>query len=136
MSATFSYTAWVARYPEFASVSSATAALYFTEATLYFSNDNSIVNDDGVLLVLLNMLVAHIAQLAAVDTVGRVSSATQGSVSVNTDFTQPGTAAWFNQTKYGAAFWQATAQYRTMRYVQNPNAQPYPLSSAGWYRGW
>ena len=71
------------------------------------------------------MLVAHIAALnsgtngnAAPETVGRVDQATEGSVSVHLDMgAVPGTAAWYMQTKYGAAYWSATKQYRTMRYL-------------------
>lgn len=126
--AVFNYAAWAARYPEFAAtVNEATATLYFDEATLYCNNGSgALVPADAVTyqprLTLLNMLTAHIAALNAPGSsnlVGRVASATQGSVSVTADMgAQPGTAAWFNQTKYGAAYWQATAQYRTMRQVR------------------
>ena len=55
---------------------------------------------------------------AASPLVGRINNATEGSVTVGTDMGQvPFTAAWFLQTKYGAAFWQATAPFRTMQYV-------------------
>jgi hypothetical protein len=123
---TFNYTTWVTRYPEFAGVAQPLAQLYFNEATLYCDNAGSgPVNDAPTLSLLLNMLTAHIAQLnaalngqAASPLVGRVSEATEGSVSVRTDMpAMPGSAAWFQQTKYGLAFWQATAQFRTFRPV-------------------
>ena len=121
----FDYTAWTARYPEFATVASATAQLYFNEATLYLDNSTaSIVQDGspgGQRATLLNMLTAHIAALASAQMVGRIASATQGSVTVATDYgAQPGTAAWFNQTKYGAQYWSAVAMFRTMQYACNP----------------
>ena len=131
-SASFDYDLWSARYPELAgppgsppAVPPTLAASYFAEATLYFDNTGAgHVQDAGQQLALLNMLVAHIAALnaplngqASSPLVGRISSASEGSVSVSTDLQVPGTAAWFAQTKYGLAFWAATAQYRTMRYI-------------------
>lgn len=131
--AVFDYTLWATRYPDLAqSVSSSTAATYFAEAGLYLNNtDSSIVQDVNARLVLLNMLVAHLAALysaiggqAASPLVGRITNAAEGSVNVQAQFdVPPGTAQWFAQTKYGAAFWAATAPYRTMRYVPTP---PYP----------
>ena len=81
--------------------------------------------------MLLGMVTAHIAALnaplsghPASTLVGRISSATEGSVTVATqnDY-PPGTAQWWQQTKYGAAFWAASAQFRTARYVHGPRAQ-------------
>ena len=124
--AVFNYATWAARYPELAvSVNSALAGAYFSESCLYLNNtDASIVSDVNVRLTLLNMLTAHIAKMNAAingqpasDLVGRISNATEGSVSVAAEMQMmPGSAQWFNQTKYGAAYWQATAAYRTMRY--------------------
>lgn len=122
----FDPTAFKARYPEFVNVSDALLQDYFGEATIYLANtEDSRVQDVAQRGVLLNMLVAHIAQLNAGSTtqpasplVGRVNTATEGSVSVGTEMgVVPFTAAWFLQTKYGASFWQATARYRTMQYV-------------------
>lgn len=118
MSVSFNYSAWSARYPEFSAVTEPTAQLYFNEACLYCDNTGAgPVSDEAVLSVLLNMLTAHIAYLAVPgrDSVGRVSSASEGSVSASFDMQAPGSAAWFAQSKYGIAFWQATAQYRTAR---------------------
>lgn len=54
--------------------------------------------------------------------VGRVNTASEGSVSAGFDYTpaEPGSGAWFNQSQYGAAFWQATANLRGMRYSARP----------------
>lgn len=124
--AVFDYSAWQTRYPEFGAVSSELAALYFSEAGLYLDNsDCSVVEDAGVRLLLLNMLTAHIAaQSGALEAngapsgqVGRVGSATEGSVSVTFDSgLEAGTAAWFAQTPYGFSFWQATKRYRAAMY--------------------
>lgn len=133
--AAFSYATWAARYPSLASsVDENLAGLYFGEASLYCANDDTaIVPCDAVTyqprLMLLNMLVAHLAALnlpadrGGSGLVGRVSSASQGSVSVSADMgPTPGTAAWFMQTQPGASYWQATAQYRTFRPVIAPRA--------------
>jgi hypothetical protein len=130
----FVYADWIARYPEFAPsgvqiVSPTTAQLYFNEATMYCRNDGGgPVSNSVSQTVLLYMVTAHIAQLNASlnnqsspQTVGRISDATEGSVSVSLEMdVPPGSAQWFNQTKYGAAFWAASAPYRTMRYMRGP----------------
>jgi len=139
---TFDYTAWSARYPEFNStVTEVQANLYFAEAQLYLANDGSGPVCDppppapSIQLALLGMLTAHIAQLNAgssiqpvVPLVGRINNATEGSVTVGTDgLNLPGTAAWYTQTKYGLAFYQATAAYRTFRYRPGPRRVFDPL---------
>ena len=129
----FNYTQWITRYPEFSNtVNSLLGAAYFSEAGMYCDNSiNSIVSDDSVggqRNTFLNMLTAHIAALnvgtnnsPSSSLVGRINSATEGSVSVQTqnDY-PPGSAQWFQQTQYGAAFWQASAQYRTFNYIPRP----------------
>lgn len=125
--AAFDYLGWVARYPEFRAVTPDAAALYFAEAGLYLDNtDASPVRDATVRLMLLNMLTAHIAAMAGANSSsmpGRIGTATEGSVSVTATFdVPPGSAQWYAQTRYGAAYWQASAPYRTMRYI--PGCQP------------
>lgn len=126
---TFSYADWSARYPELASsVAEPLAQLYFNEATLYLNNDGcGPVRDPLQLAMILNMLTAHIAALnaplngqASSPLVGRINTASEGSVSVGTDLNVPGTASWFAQSKYGLAAWQALAPYRTMHYRRGP----------------
>lgn len=129
----FNYEIWSHIYPELAaSVTQPQAQIYFNEATLYADNTpQSVVRDLTQRTVLLGMLTAHIAALRAPlngqpssPLVGRISSGTQGSVSVQTQLDMPaGSAQWFAQTKYGLQFWQATVQYRSMRYVPGP--QPF-----------
>lgn len=130
--AVFDYDLWAARYPELApSVSRAMAAALFDEAGAYLDNtDVSIVADPVKRLRLLNMLVSHLAVLnvavngqAPSGLVGRITNASEGSVSVATDIgTMTNASAWFMQTRYGMSFWQATASLRTMRYI--PGRQP------------
>jgi len=111
-------------YPAFAAVSDALLTNYFSLATLYLSNtDCSIVQDIQKRTTLLWLLTAHIAYLSGSlnpgntpGLVGRVSSATEGSVSVSVDFpTTPG-AAWFSMSQWGSMYWQAVLPYRSFRY--------------------
>jgi hypothetical protein len=141
----FDYAGWSTRYPELATyVAQPLAAAYFSEATLYVDNTAcSPITDDSVggqRYMILNMVTAHIAALNAPlnfqpssPLVGRISNATQGSVSVQTEYaTQvPGSMAWFTQTKYGAAAWQAMAQFRTFRYVHGHERNMDPYSPFG-----
>lgn len=128
--AVFNYAQFIIRYPQFANVSQPTLQAYFVEAGLYLNNtDCSPVQDVNKRGLLLNMLTAHIAQLNGALTadgqappVGRISSAAEGSVSASLEYTPPtlGSGAWFNQTPYGAQFWQATAYLRSARYRARP----------------
>lgn len=131
---TFDYTLWVSQFPEFASLSPAQGQFYFDLATVIQRNDGcGPVSKPSVQLNLLNLLTSHMATLysqslgdqqpgspkPANSPVGRINSATEGSVTVQTDY---GTVvsqqqAYLIQTKYGATWWALTAQYRTMRYI-------------------
>jgi hypothetical protein len=150
----FDYAWFQRRYPEISEwVSPDVAQSYFELATGFCSPSNSgppsvpdlwtiwsggatpqyraIFIDTQTRQRLLGLLTAHIAKLFAPvngvpspDFVGRLNSASEGSVSVGLDF--PGispNAAWYMQTKYGAMYWQLTARYRTMRYF--PGRQPF-----------
>ena len=156
---TFDYTWFQQRYPDLARwVSPEMGQFYFDMATLYCDNSQggpqpppfvyqfgyigqyatgSVVTDIPTRQILLGLLTAHIATLnaplngqAPSSLVGRINSATEGSVSVSVDYptTNPD-AAWFNQTKPGAMFWQATARYRQARYYPGP--QPYRQGFGG-----
>lgn len=141
---TFNYEQWICRYPEFNGiVTEPMAQAYFIEATIYHRNDGTgPVRDKDQQLLLLDMLTAHIAKLyngsngAPVGIPGRISNASEGSVSVGFEIGDlPQAATWFAQTTYGLSYWTATMIYRTARYIPGP--RPYfgrPLYAGGWPR--
>jgi hypothetical protein len=101
------------------------------------------VQDVNLRRSLLYLLTAHIAAIfsggqggSANGLVGRINSATEGSVTVAADMPSSPDAAWFNQTPYGAAFWQGTLRWRTARYAPPPPYVfgPIPWSRSGWGR--
>lgn len=129
----FDPAAFVLRFPEFAAYNSAnTGALqrFFDEAALLLKNDyTSIVKDPGERSILLNLLAAHIATLSGAiapggsgstaGQVGRVATASEGSVSVSLDAgTVYASQAWFMATQYGAMYWQLTSRYRHARFLR------------------
>ncbi|MEI7410061.1 DUF4054 domain-containing protein [Pectobacterium aroidearum] len=131
----FDINAFRERYPEFDTVSDTLLSAYFAEATVYLDNtDCSPVKDVDIRAVYLNMLVAHIAVLNSgvggekpSGLVGRVASASEGSVSVSTGEVPVSPASWwYLQTPYGAAYWSATAPYRTLQYVPGSSPSFYP----------
>jgi len=126
----FDPVAFKARYPQFANVDATLLQAFFDEAAALYLNNSarSIERDLGERSILLNMIVAHLGTLSGILTpagqgstatqVGRVSSASEGSTSASLDMGQQSKgAAFWMQTQYGAAYWQATAGYRTMRYI-------------------
>jgi hypothetical protein len=152
----FSYANFVAAYPEFAACSDPQLQNYFDMSDAFFGNDTT--NPAFGLGVdrmtrLAYMLTAHIAWLMAprdgqgnpsangkpaAQTVGQITSASEGSVSVGLAEVAKGganeLAAWFAQTKYGFMFWQSTSQFRTAVYLANPTFVPssiYPLFPRG-----
>ena len=126
----FDYTAWSVRYPELSAwVAEPLAQQYFNEACLYCDNTAcSPVQYIEQRSPLLGMLTSHIAALNAPlggqpssKLVGRIKQAVEGSIQVESQMDYPaGSSQWYMQTKYGAAFWQATVQYRKFRYVPGP----------------
>ncbi len=137
--AVFDFAAWQTRYPEFgAAVSSDMAATLFDEAgMLYLDNtDASPITSIPRRLMLLNMIVAHLASLSGAlevggkpsGLVGRVKSASEGSVRVEVDAgLEPGSASWWTQTPYGFSYYWATKRQRGARYVApcQPVFEPY-----------
>lgn len=116
---------FLARFPEFENVADEQLKALFNEATLYLDNtDASLVTNVAAREALFMLLVAHLAQLnfgsktsPATPLVGRVTSVSEGSVSISGDAPAlPGTATWYGLTKYGISYWQATAPWRTMHY--------------------
>lgn len=131
----FNYDNWVALFPNLSGVSEAQATLYFNNfAVLYVRNDGEGPICDPVMQAgLLNLTVAHIATILSSQTngvpttggasgpsplVGRISAATEGTVNVSTEMPdQQPSAAWWNQSIYGAAVWVALKPFRTFRYL-------------------
>ncbi len=114
-------------YTQFAAVSNTVLNYCFSLATLILSNeDASPVQDIPTRTLLFNLLTAHIATLAGVanvtpgpQPVGSVTQATEGSVSAGFNYNVPPNAgmAYYSQTQYGAMYWQATTNLRSMRYA-------------------
>ena len=125
----FSVANFKAAFPQFATLSDTQIVQgALPVAELYCRNDGGgPVSTAETQTTLLNLMVAHICQIMygangqqPAGIVGRVSDASEGSVSVSAEFPMTPSNAWFMQTPFGAAFWQATAAYRTMRYVPAP----------------
>jgi hypothetical protein len=111
----------------------------FNDATFLLNNScASAVQDANQRLILLYTLTAHVLLIdrgtndgagnvtSPQGIVGRIDSAAEGSVNVSAAYSSEVTQseAYFIQTKYGAKFWQQTAQYRTMQYVGAPSFGP------------
>lgn len=135
--AVFDYAKWAAMFPYLAApvggVTEPIAEGFFTIAELLFANDDcSPISDPNKRLTFLNYIVAHLARLAGYPIaaggsaapdgmVGRVSSATEGTVSISSDYgSVSNSEAWWIQTPEGATFWQLTRFLRTARYVAAP----------------
>lgn len=135
----FTYSVWAQSFPALAaSVNQTQAQMYFNIATMYLDNSaTSPIIDTNIRSMILGLLTAHIATLfgtvngsAPSTLVGRITNAAQGSVNVAVDMPDNPNAAWFNQTPFGAAAWQAMAPYRQALYIAAPQiplaAQSYP----------
>lgn len=109
-------------YPE-VRATDAQLEMWFAQAESLLDNTGrSIVKKPEEREMLLFLLVRHFAALAERAAqgglVGRIASASEGSVSVSADMGAAiGNAAWYLQTPYGATYWQLTAKYRRFRYV-------------------
>lgn len=120
-----------AMYPEFSNVSDAILPFLFDQSTDYLNNtDYSLVDDVVKRERLLYMLMAHLAYVRYGDNrkrggsgmVGRIASATEGSVSVSSDLGPiEFRYAWYTQSPYGLDFWQATKVYRMANYYPGDN---------------
>lgn len=142
-----------AAYPEFASVPDARTGVMFTIAaqSQLDNTDCSPVMDVSYRTQLFFMLVAHLLALfGAAPTSpnnrppGRISSATEGSVTSAFEYNIPvgsSMAAWYMQTAYGAMYWTVTAPFRSMQYYaigdsgvgysRNFLSPPLPLPGCG-----
>ena len=125
--ATFNYELWTSIYPELSNVTLAQAQNYWNLATLRWRNDGGgPVCDVDQQAAILGMLTSHIAFLAVGSNngpsagsqgmAGRISSATQGSVSISTEL-PAGIDSYLAQSRYGVDYWNTTRAYRTFRYM-------------------
>jgi hypothetical protein len=144
-------------FPEFANCTLQQCQGWFQEAGMMCANaaSNPLVRQGGgtnwMLQRALYLLTAHIGYLTAprdqsgnptgqqgVGTVsqivGRITSASQGSVSVSADMQASGgtySQAYYTQTQYGAAYWELTKSIRTFQYFATPTRVPGPRPYTG-----
>lgn len=87
-------------------------ALFGSACLLLDNTENSIVEDLTERKLLLYLLVCHLYCLSqrGGDTVGMLTQASEGGVSAT--FAGLTNANWYQQTQWGALYWQATAKYR------------------------
>lgn len=126
-------------YPQFAKFTNEQLTNFFEEV------ENTIVDNTESSCFSLKdrkkwfyLLVAHNAELqnrindGNSGLVGRISSATQGSVSISTDYSMGSGALeqWLKQTPYGAKFYAFTAPYRTALWVAA--TAPMPVKRTKW----
>ena len=130
----FNYTEWTTLFPELAYISSGQAQIYFNTAQQWCDNTacSPVVDfaPGGQRDTFLNFITAHLAALLspaasgapASPLVGRISNATEGSVSVATDLkiSASDLAQFFAQTRYGLMYWTMSAQYRKFLYSPRP----------------
>lgn len=144
---TFDFPTWVGYFPEFAPLNAALGQAYFTMAMstiLANTQTNPVFLDDPSpnFQFLCYLATSHVAWLmcpkdasgnptsdasgviSAGGAVGRISSATEGSVTVQTEWPLDGNSSaqekYLSQTKYGVALWTALAPYRTAQYLAQP----------------
>ena len=141
---TYDFPTWVGLFKEFENVSPSDGLVYFTIATSGII-ENAITNpmacDATSFPVNVYLATSHVAWLMspkdgtglptsdpsgapASQLVGRISSAAEGSVNVQTEYPLDGTSSaqekYLAQTKYGVALWAAMAPYRTARPTVRP----------------
>ena len=112
-----------ATYPTF-KAADAQLELWFVEAGMLINNTpQSCIKSLVEREVLMFLLMAHFAELqarveAGNSAVGRLASASEGSVSVSFDNgSSTLSSAWYQQTPYGSKYWAMTARYRSFLYV-------------------
>jgi hypothetical protein len=155
----FNYTQWTQWFPTFVNVSEPFATACFFRASQSCQNNCAspvVIRNGGdttQLQYFLNLLTCHIAWLNApqingqpntsgggtppASLVGRISSATEGSVTVAAEMPdQPQGAAWYQQTQWGAEYWANSAQYRQGPYVPGRPQPPRWYGASGYRVGW
>ena len=96
---------------------------YFGVAETFLNNTKcSVVKNLDASKNMLYLLTAHIAAItqqaeSGNPTVGRIASATEGTVSIGLDYgTMGNNERWYLQTPWGAMYWQLTKKYRSAVY--------------------
>lgn len=97
----------------------------FEQATMLLNNEKNggVQMPDKKRKMLFYLLVAHLATLQSKidsgnDAVGKVTSASEGSVSVSLDAGQTSfNKTFYQQTQYGAMYLALTAKYRSFLYT-------------------
>lgn len=115
-----------AMFPEYSNVTDIALQFLFDQSTDYLNNtEYSLVIDATKRERLLYLLMAHLAYVRYGDSkgnggsglVGRLSSASEGSVSVSSDAGQiEFRYMWYTQSQHGMDYWQATKPYRMANY--------------------
>jgi hypothetical protein len=147
---TFDYATWAGQYPALAALYAAPQAQgFFNQACLYLDNTGASAIADaavgGTRETILYMLTSHVAGLDVRATqsadvagaiVGRMNAASEGSASAGFENLVPGSAAWFAQTRFGFAAWQAMLPWRTAFYRAAPQIgrsnQSFPMAIGRW----
>lgn len=144
---TFDPAEFVTFYPEFATVAAGVLSRNFQRATLQLDNScGSRVKNAAKREILLGMLTAHLVALdpnggangnPAQGIVGRIDSATEGSVSATAQLSSQVSMsqAYYAQTSYGLEYWQATARFRTAVYIPAPCDPCSPGGNAAGFEG-
>ncbi len=147
----FDYPSWAALFPQFARLSQAQVTQYWGLATAFVRNDGGgPVNTPTIQTSLLNLATAHMCALLGPyvpgadgspaqpgnPLVGRINSASEGSVSVATENQYPpGSSQFWQQSQYGSMFWVMSAPFRTFRYIPGVvrNQNPWPIWPQGFF---
>lgn len=114
---------WKSKYEQYNALTDQQVKDLFYAATTCLENTTqSVIADEDKRKYFLYLLTAHFAYLFYVDAngnggmtgmVGRLSSASEGSVSVGSEISSaPLNVEFFLQSPYGFTFWQATKIYR------------------------
>jgi hypothetical protein len=107
--------------PELSAVADDELAGYFMRAQLYIDNGETALIPNPPRESILYLTMAHLISLykdGRGSSVGRISSASQGSVSVSFGFSPTVGGEWWQQTQYGAEVWAVTLKYRTFRWIK------------------
>ena len=127
MAVVFDYGTWAARFPLLGAAPSAFVTSLVPEAMIYVDTGPRSPIPVDEQQVVFNLVLAHLVALntpiaggaASQGLVGRITSTSEGSVSVSLDAGQPAslTQAWWLGTTYGQQVWVLLSRYRRFRYV-------------------